>query len=67
LRRIAVELRRLITNLWRAIDLEGSLILFAVVGAAVLGSTIEWRVALLILVISAAIAGIALARAPRAG
>jgi len=67
LRRIAVELRRLITNLWRAIDLEGSLILFAVVGAAVLGYTIEWRVALLILVISAAIAGIALARAPRAG
>ena len=67
MRRIAVELRRLITNLWRAIDLEGSLILFAVVGAAVLGYTIEWRVALLILVISAAIAGIALARAPRAG
>jgi len=65
LRRIAAELRRSITSLWRAIDIEGALLIFAVVGAAVLGYTIEWRVALLILVASALIAGLALARSPR--
>ena len=64
---IAAELRRFLTSIWRAIGIEGAFLIFAVAGAAVLGYTIEWRVALLILVISAAIVGIALARAPRAG
>jgi hypothetical protein len=59
-------LRRNLTTIWRAIDIEGALLIFAVVGAAVLGLTIEWRVALAVLVIAAAIAGLALARSPRA-
>ena len=65
MRRLAVELRRTIANILRAIDIEGALLIFAVAGAAVLGYTIEWRVALLVLVVSAATAGIVLARAPR--
>ena len=65
MRRLAVELRRTIANILRAIDIEGALLIFAVAGAAVLGYTIEWRVALLVLVLSAAPAGIVLARAPR--
>ena len=65
MRRLAVELRRTIATILRAIDIEGALLIFAVAGAAVLGYTIEWRVALLVLVVSAATAGIVLARAPR--
>ena len=46
----------------RAIDVEGALLIFAVLGAALIGFTIEWRVGLLVLVISAAITGVALLR-----
>jgi len=56
---------RHLTSIARAIDIEGALLIFAVIGAALIGATIEWRVGLLVLVIAAAITGIALARAPR--
>ena len=56
---------RHLTSIARAIDIEGALLIFAVIGAALIGATIEWRVSLLVLVIAAAITGIALARAPR--
>ena len=53
-----------ITRIARAIGLEGALLIFAVLGAALIGLTIEWRVALLVLVIAAAITGIFLVRSP---
>ena len=46
----------------RAIDTEGALLIFAVAGAALIGLTIEWRVALLVLVIAALITSIVLIR-----
>jgi hypothetical protein len=65
LRRFAVELRSSIASILRAIDIEGALLIFAVGGAAVLGYTVEWRVAVLVLVIAAALAAVIFARAPR--
>ena len=53
-----------ITRTASAIGLEGALLIFAVLGAALIGYTIEWRVALLILVIAAAVTGIFLVRSP---
>ncbi|RKX42947.1 MAG: hypothetical protein DRP64_08955 [Verrucomicrobia bacterium] len=55
-----------ITSIARAIDIEGALLIFAVLGAALIGLTIEWRVALLVLVIASAITGIFLVRSPSA-
>jgi len=65
LRRFAAELRRTIASIARAIDIEGALLIFAVIGATVLGYTVEWRVSLLVLVIAAFVAAIVFARAPR--
>ena len=57
---------RHITSIARAIDFEGALLIFAVLGAALIGLTIEWRVALLVLVIAALITGVFLVRSPGA-
>ena len=62
-----MALRSLLSSVWRAVDVEGALLAFAVVGGAVLGWTVEWRVGLLVLVLFAAAGSFALVRYPRGG
>ena len=67
MRRLAQSLRASLNALWRAVDLEGSLLTFAIAGGAFLAASLtgDWRYGLLVLVVSAGIGALVLVRFPR--
>jgi hypothetical protein len=66
MRRLAVALRQLMVGILRAIDVEGFLLLAGIAGLGYVLWTVDWRLAVGALSVLFIVAGIALARAPRA-
>lgn len=67
MRRLAAGLRQNLISIWRAVDVEGALLLFAIVGGSALAAsyTEDLRAGLLVLVVASGIGGIVLARTPK--